>query len=69
MNAIPLDILITAGGLVAAGVGAYAAIRADLARLHERSTTTAARAEKAMEVAQEAREAAHQALALIRAAA
>ena len=36
--------LLTAGG---AGAGAYAAIRSDLARLHERATQAQASAEKA----------------------
>ena len=38
-----IQILLSAG----AGVGAYAAIRADLARLHERATGAAQRADQA----------------------
>jgi hypothetical protein len=41
------EILISLLSSLGAGLGAYAAIRADLARLHERATAAAKRADEA----------------------
>lgn len=42
-----VELLISLGASLATGVGAYAAIRADLARLHERATQAMERAGEA----------------------